>query len=131
MDDYGWRLDIVRSCPIWASDLGREILVEWIVEVARCDAGLMQVEYTRSPDVDRPYVSAGVSASLWVFDEEDRSYALYSGRRGVRHIGLAKRWSAAQAELLMVNDANRVLETYDGGLVDNDDDDEDFWGFDD
>lgn len=129
-DDYDWALDVVQSCPIWAQDLGREITVQWVIEVAKCDAGLAQIEYTRSPDLDRQFVSAGISASVWEFDDEDSSYALWRGRRGFRHIGLAKRWAAAQAELWVVEDANVFLQHGETEPIWEDDEDGDFFGFD-
>lgn len=130
-DDYQWALDIVQTCPIWAQDLDREITIEWVVETAKCDAGLLQVEYTRSPDLDRQFVSGSVSASVWEFDEEDRSYGLWRGRRGLAHIGLAKRWAAAQAELWVVDDANQFLQYGAAEVVWEDDEDGDYFGFDD
>lgn len=130
-DDYEWALTVVQSCPLWAQDLDREIRVEWVVETARCDAGLVQVEYTRSPDVDRQFVSAGISASVWEYDDDDRSYALWRGRRGFWHLGLAKRWATAQVELWVVEDANQFLQHGDQQVAWEDDEDGDFFGFDD
>lgn len=114
MDDFNWKLKVVQSCPLWITELGREEVVEWVQEQADCDLGLMQIEYTRCDALDRPFVSASIGTSLWeilIDPDGDGRWNFVKGNTSFMHIGLAKRWAAAQSELWAVGDAN----TYVGG----------------
>lgn len=125
MDDYNWRTKVVQSCPLWIGELGREEIVEWVQEQADCDLGLMQIEYTRCDALDRPYCSSSVGASLWgimVDDDGDGYWEFVKGNTSFLHIGLAKRWAAAQSELWAVADANMNIGGVDWDFEDEDDD---------
>jgi hypothetical protein len=113
MDDFTWRKKVVQTVPLYIEELGREEPVEWIQEQAGCDLGLMQIEYTRCDALNRAFCSGSVVASLWeiMVDEDsgDCFYEFLKGNNSFLHIGLAKRWAAAQSELWSVIDANSEL----------------------
>lgn len=106
-NDLEWRLEVIDSCPLFAQDLEREITVEWVVERALCDLGSVAISYTRSPDVDRPFTSQAVLATVWA-EEDDNDYELIA-KMDFLHLGLAKRWCTAQQEITLVTDANEWL----------------------
>lgn len=115
LDEYDWNARITQRCPLFISELGREETVEWVVESADTDYGLIQVEYTRCDKIKRSFVCRNVTASVWSLEidesigEEVGSFVLTKVRHDFHHIGLAKRWAAALSELLLVDDANLFL----------------------
>lgn len=118
-DDLEWKLEVIDSCPLWAQDLNREIVVQWVIEKALCDLGTIALSYTKSPDIDRPFTSESVLASVWLEDEEGFDCV---AQKDFFHIGLAKRWCMAQHEIVLVNDANEWLEMKRNGYEFDDDD---------
>lgn len=129
MDDYNWKLKVVQRVPLYIGELEREEIVEWVVEQAACDLGLLQVEYTRCDALPRPFCSGAVGASLWALTEDDDGELAFEYVKGwskFRHIGLAKRWAAAQQELWSVADANASFGGEEWRFQEEDDD----WGFD-
>lgn len=113
--DFEWTLEVMDSCPLFAQDLGREINVQWVVERAQCDLGVVAVTYTRSPDLERPFTSDGVLASLWEQEDDDDDWQLLLQKEFL-HIGLAKRWCMAQSEIFLVCDANDWLQVQQQGI---------------
>lgn len=116
-DEFEWSRKVTQRCPLWITELNTEAIVEWIVERADTDYGSIQVEYTKCDALDRPFCSAAVTASVWALEideslgEEVGSYVLQKVKHDFRHIGLAKRWAAAFAEMAVVEDANEFLKS--------------------
>ena len=129
-DDYEWNPRTVMSYPLFVEDVGREVPIDLVIEQAHCDFGVIQVEYSRSPETNRPFTSKMVSASVWEFDDDMGTYELLKTRHGFQNIGLAKRWAAAVAEIYMVLDANNWIQ-YSAGEVPYIDDDDDPFGLED
>jgi hypothetical protein len=127
-DDYEWMPRTVLTYPLFMQDIQREITVELILEQAHCDFGVLQIEYSRSPESNRAFTSAMVSASIWEFDDDEGTYELLKSRHGFQNIGLAKRWAAAIAEIYLVVDANNWIQ-YAGETPPVVDDDDDPFGF--
>lgn len=128
MDDYNWKLKVVQRCPLFITELGREEMVEWVQEQTDSDVGVLQVEYTRCDALDRPFVSGTVGASIWEIVDEgdgDAYWRLVKGIPHFLHIGLAKRWLAAQQEIYDVLEINEEMR-----FGTDFEDDENDWFFD-
>lgn len=127
IDDYEWTRRVVQRCPLWIGELEREETVEWVVERTDTDYGSIQVEYSTCDALKRPFCGASVTASVWALEideslgDEVGSYVLVKVKHDFAHIGLAKRWAAAQAEIALVDDANEYLRHGDAVFGDDED----------